>query len=393
MKPAGPMAGSTLAERTRLAVAAAAEHAEAVDREGRFPEEALQTLRAERLLGVLVPTELGGEGASLAEVAAICTALGGACASAGMVFAMHQISMANLIDCGGDGAWRRELLRRAIAEQMLFASATTEAGVGGDLRQSICAVEAEGDRFTLAKTAPVISYGEQADAIFATARRDPDAPSSDQVLAVLLADQYELERIATWDALGMRGTCSHGYRLKGEAPLAQVLPEPFADIAAESMVATSHLLWSSVWAGVAGDAIARAQTCVAAEARKQPGSLPPGAARLAEAFTRFRTIEASIREGLARWEESRANPDASPTLSLALALNTLKIAVSTTALQVVDDAMMICGLQGYKNGGPYSLGRHLRDIHSARLMIGNDRILAAAGQMLLIQRPANSRRA
>ena len=108
--------------------------------------------------------------------------------------------------------------------------------------------------------------------------------------------------------------------------------------------------------------------------------------RLAQAFTKFRMIEASIREALARWEEARGAPEVSPTLSLALALNALKIAVSETALEVVDAALMIAGLQGYKNGGPYSLGRHLRDIHSARLMIGNDRILAGAGQMLLIQR-------
>lgn len=385
MKPAGPLAGSSLADRGRRAAAVAAEHAEAVDRDGRFPEEAVAALREERLLGCAVPTALGGEGAGLAEVAAICTTLGSACASAGMVFAMHQISMANLIDCGADSPWHRELALRAVGEQLLFASATTEAGVGGDLRQSICAVEAEGDRLTLAKSAPVISYGDQADGIFATARAHPDAPGSDQVLVALLKDQYELERISTWDALGMRGTCSNGYRLKAEADLVQVLPKPFADIAAESMVAVSHLLWSSVWAGVAADAIARAQSCVTAEAKKT-GTLPPGAIRLAQAFTRFRMIEATIAEALARWEEARANPDGSPTLSVSLALNALKIAVSETALEVVDGALMIVGLAGYKNGGPHSLGRHLRDIHSARLMIGNDRILAGAGQMLLVQR-------
>lgn len=390
MKPAGPVAGASLAQRVRVAVAVAAEHAEAVDRDGRFPSEAMDALRAGRLLGVAVPPALGGEGANLADLAWICTQLGGACASTGMVFAMHQINMANLIDCGMDGTWCRELMQRAVTDQLLFASATTEAGVGGDLRQSICAVEAEGDRFTLAKSAPVISYGEQADAIFATARRDPDAPSSDQVLCVLMKDQYALDRFVNWDALGMRGTCSNGYRLKAEAPVCQILPKPFADIAAESMVAISHLLWSSVWAGVAADSLARAQAFVTAEARKQPGALPPGAVRLAEAFTRHRMIEGTIGECLARWEEARTDAGASPTLSLALAMNALKVAVSTTALDVVQEAMMICGLQGYKNGGPYSLGRHLRDIHSARLMIGNDRILASAGQMLLVQRQPRS---
>lgn len=386
MKPAGPLAGSSLADRGRRAAAVAAEHAEAVDREGRFPEEAIAALREERLLGCAVPTAMGGEGAGLADIAGVCTTLGSACASAGMVFAMHQISMANLIDCAGDSPWHRALALRAVNDQLLFASATTEAGVGGDLRQSICAVEADGQRFTLAKSAPVISYGDQADGIFATARAHPDAPGSDQVLVALLKDQYELDRASTWDALGMRGTCSNGYRLRAEGDVAQVFPIPFADIAAESMVAVSHLLWSSVWAGVAADALAKAQICVSAEAKKSPGALPQCAMRLAQAFAKFRTIEASIREALARWEEAKANPDASPTISLALALNTLKVTVSEMALEVVDAALMITGLQGYKNGGPYSLGRHLRDIHSARLMIGNDRILAGAGQMLLIQR-------
>jgi acyl-CoA dehydrogenase len=309
-----------------------------------------------------------------------------------MVFAMHHISLFNLLDCALDSGWHRDLIRRNAREQMLFASATSEVGVGGDLRQSLCAVEARGDGFTLAKAAPVISYGEEADAIFATARRDPEAPSSDQVLCVLMKGQYQLERVSTWDALGMRGTCSHGFRLKAEAPVEQILPREFADIAAESMVAASHILWSSVWAGIAGDALARAQASVVAEARKQPQAAPANAAKLAEAFSRLQLIDAAIRDGLARWEAMRATPEVPPTMAFALALNALKVSVSTEALRVVDDALMICGLGGYKASGPYSLGRHLRDIHSARLMIGNDRILAGAGQMLLVQRPASARR-
>lgn len=386
MKPVGPVAGAGLPDRVRSAAAVAAEHAEAVDRDGVFPADGVAALRDGRLLGAAVPTSLGGEGLGLSDLSAICVALGGACAATGMVFAMHQINMANLIDCGMESPWHRGFMARAVSEQLLFASATTEAGVGGDLRHSICAVEGQGEGFTLAKAAPVISYGEYADAIFATARRDPEAASSDQVLAILEREQYTLDRTHLWDALGMRGTCSHGYALRATAPREQILPKPFADIAAESMVAVSHLLWSSVWCGVAADALGRAQAFVTAEARKQPGAMPPGAPRLAEAFGRFRMLEAALQEALGDWEALRAKPGSAPSLNLSLSLNALKVSVSTTALEIVDAAMMICGLQGYKNGGPYSVGRHLRDIHSARLMIGNDRILASTGQMLLMQR-------
>lgn len=393
MKPLGDVAGASLAERVQAAVETAGQHAESVDREGRFPHEALEALREGRLLGLAVPPELGGEGAGLAEIAPICTALGGACASTAMVFAMHHICLANLIDTGMDSAWHRELMHSAATEQLLFASSTTEAGVGGDLRQSICAVEAEEDAFNLAKAAPVISYGEQTDAIFATARRDPEAPSSDQVLCVLMREQYELERVSTWDALGMRGTCSHGFRFKAHAPIEQILPRPFADIAAESMIAASHILWSSVWSGIAADAMGKAQAFVINEAKKSPGVVPANAAKLAEAYAKFRTLEATIADALQRWAAMRAAPERAATVSFSLSMNALKVSVSTTALEVVEDCLMICGLQGYKNTGPYGLGRHLRDIHSARLMISNDRIMAGAGQMMLIQRSPVSRKA
>ena len=46
----------------------------------------------------------------------------------------------------------------------------------------------------------------------------------------------------------------------------------------------------------------------------------------------------------------------------------------------------ICGIAGYKNDSPYSLGRHLRDAHSAALMIGNDRILATNASLLLVHK-------
>ncbi len=44
----------------------------------------------------------------------------------------------------------------------------------------MCAVQVEGDRFTLEKQAPVISYGAMADAILVTCRKSADASPHDQ---------------------------------------------------------------------------------------------------------------------------------------------------------------------------------------------------------------------
>src|SRR5690242_2520990 len=68
--------------------AVAAENADAVDRDARFPEEAFAAAREQRLLGILVPTDLGGDGATVSDVVDLCYMLGRSCASTGMVFAM-----------------------------------------------------------------------------------------------------------------------------------------------------------------------------------------------------------------------------------------------------------------------------------------------------------------
>jgi acyl-CoA dehydrogenase len=373
----------------KAVVEVAAAHAEAVDREGRFPLEAVNAMRANRLLGIAAPRALGGEGGSLADLVGICSAVGGACASAGMIFAMHQISLANLIDCASEDPWHRNYIRQAARDQLLFASATSEAGVGGDLRHSLCAVEQVGDQFHLAKEASVISFGEYADALFITARRHPQASANDQVLVVACKGQYFAERLTEWNSLGMRGTCSHGWRLAVNAPAAQIVGAPFAEIAADSMVSVSHLLWSAVWLGVAADALSRARAFLAKAARKQPGVTPAGTPRLADAFNTFASIESAVSDMTERVEAMRSDPGRLQNMGFMRRVNALKVNVSTAALAVVDDAMMVCGLQGYMNDTPFSLGRHLRDIHSARLMIGNDRITASTGQMMLVGRSSS----
>ena len=191
-------------------------HADAVDRSGRFPAEAFAAARAQGLLGAMIPTSLGGDGASASDIIDVCHILGRACASTGMIYAMHQIMVACLIRHGGKAAWALEMQQRIAAEQLLLASSTTDGQGGGDLRHSSCAVRQEGTGIELTKSATVMSYGAQADAVLATARRSPDAAPSDQVLVAVIKEQYSLEPSVDWDTLGMRGTCSSGFTLEGQ---------------------------------------------------------------------------------------------------------------------------------------------------------------------------------
>src|ERR1700686_3334002 len=104
------------------AAATAAAHAAAVDREARFPEEAMAALRAERLLGILVPTNLGGEGATISQVVDVCYMLGRSCGATAMIYAMHQIMVALLVRHAHDSAWHSRRRRPRCTEDMLLAS-------------------------------------------------------------------------------------------------------------------------------------------------------------------------------------------------------------------------------------------------------------------------------
>lgn len=370
---------SPLERARRVAVEVAAGHADAVDREARFPRETVAALAAERLLGVMVPRPLGGEGTTLAEVAEIAHLLGRHCGATAMVFAMHQIQVACLVRHGLHTPFHRAVLARLAAEQLLLASATSEAGSGGDLRSSQCAVERSGERIRLAKNATVISYGEQAEGILVTARRAPDAPPGDQVLLSLQRGDYRLERTTGWDALGMRGTRSEGFWLHADAPADRVLPDPFGEIAERTMVPVTHLLWSALWAGIASAAVARARGFLRAAARRRPGDTPPGATRLVEAVSRLQAVRAAIADATRRWETASGPVP----MALALELNNLKTRCSYECLTAALDALQITGIAGYRNDGPWSVARPLRDLLSAPIMINNDRITAHSASLVL----------
>jgi acyl-CoA dehydrogenase len=372
--------------RAEVVAAAAARSADAVDRDTRFPAEAFLAAREQRLLDILVPADLGGDGASISDVVDVCYVLGRACASTAMIFAMHQIMVAILVRHARNSSWHRRLLRRLSTEQLLLASSTTEGQGGGDLRKSACAVERTGSRMALAKSATVVSYGAQADAILTTARRSADAPPSDQILVALVKEDYQLEQIVGWDALGMRGTCSTGFMLKAAGEINQLLPESYQTIHTQTMMPVAHLTWSGVWSGIAASAVERARRFVRSAARHANGQLPPGAAHLTRATTSLRALRGIVGSALQRFEV--LTTDQVESLDFQTAMNLLKVNASEMAIATVMSCMQACGLSGYRNDGEFSVARHLRDVLSSSIMISNDRILAnAAGASLLIEVP------
>lgn len=366
----------------------AAANAAEVDAQARFPAETVDALRAAGFLSVAVPRPFGGAGMTMREMAQLCAALAQGCASSAMVLAMHLSQLASIVRHHADGPFFSEYLREQVREQWLLASMTSEVGTWGDTRSSICALQPMGPRARMEKNATTGSYCASAHAILATCRRDADAPASDQMLVLVLQADYTLAQTTTWDTLGMRGTVSPGYLLKAEFSAAQVLPQPFADIGAMTMVPYTHILWSALWWGIAADAFAKASAGVRAQARQTPGQTPGNARALAELSAQLQMARLHWEGVAAEFDEldQAGQGDRAPLMGMAwrLKLNHLKTAMSTVAPQLVHQALQIVGMPGYKNDSPHSLGRHYRDALSGALMINNERIAASSAAMLTV---------
>ena len=358
-----------------------------VDARARFPHEAFTALKAEKLLTCYVAPEYGGMGLDFVEVCRICEVLGQYDGSTAMIFSMHQIQVACITHHSMQVPAFQAFVRRMCDEQLLLASATTETGIGGDVRTSSCAVQPDGAFVRLTKSAPCISYCDDADAILVTARRAPDAGPNDQVHVLVRKEDCELEPLETWDTLGFRGTVSVGYVVRARVPKEHVLPAPYADIHAKSMHGFAHGSWSALWLGIAQGAVNKARAFVRAEARKTPGTPPPTAFRLSELDSRLYRMRAGVELGIHAYQARLAQYPGvpfPPDFAWALGQNNLKVTSSDALADIVGGALRICGIAGYRNDTKFSLGRQLRDAHGASLMIHNDRILGQSSMMQIV---------
>jgi acyl-CoA dehydrogenase len=353
-----------------------------VDREARFPFEAVAAMRETGLLGAMVPVDHGGEGASLAEVAEAVTALAGHCASSALVLAMHQIEVAYLIGHGETPALS-SLLRDVATGSVLMANANSEVGLGGDVSQSRCALVHDGGQVHLEKEVLALSYGEYADVITVIARREPEAAATDQVMLVCGPGTFSLKATSTWDTMGLRGTCSGGYLLVADEAADMILADSWDMVANRTGLAATTILLNSVWLGIAESAASLAHASVRREARKSIGTTPPSALRLAELVVvlgQARSVMATTITAV----EAAGGDAVQPHSAFFLEMRDLKLSTTTLAADVVLKALAVCGLGGYRRDSDNSVERHVRDVLGGQLMANNNRFYVDNARLLTI---------
>ncbi|MBI5341370.1 MAG: acyl-CoA/acyl-ACP dehydrogenase [Mycolicibacterium rufum] len=359
--------GNAVITAARAVEAIARQNARDVDRIGRFPSEAIEVARRHRLLSYLLRCDEIGP-AELRTILRATRIISGGCASTAMIFAMHQAQVLVLRQHAGSPLWQRI---SSIREQdLLLASATSERGTGGDISVSVCFAEQHETHVRVEKDCPIVSYGEYADAILLTARASQEAAPNQQVLIFCDTKRALLRRTTEWDTLGMRGTCSHGYQVRATVPPEAVYPHPYSQIAAETEVAASHLMWSGVWLGIATESVATAVAYLRSNGRDlSPRYATKKDLMLSAAKRRLNDMETVIDGAIIKYCEQGGQLG-----RRTVEFNHLKLSASEYVCEIVDQCLQIIGLAAYYSDGKYSLARLIRDARSAPIMISNDRL-------------------
>lgn len=188
-----------------------AERAPEHDRENTFPVENYDDLRAAGFLRLTVPTELGGQGASLDELMPVLERLAMGDGSTALAVAMHISPIGQWAS-----VWRRtqnprlaDLLRQAAEDKLIWASITSEPGMRNDLTDArTAAVKVDGG-FRLTGRKAYATNSAVATHCSTSARWEDAEGGPRVVLCRVALDAPGVTIHQTWDTMGMRGTQSN----------------------------------------------------------------------------------------------------------------------------------------------------------------------------------------
>jgi alkylation response protein AidB-like acyl-CoA dehydrogenase len=179
-----------------------------IDRTSEFPQDLRELLATQDILALPFPEAYGGLGADLMTICLAVEQLSRACATTGLILAVHELASLPLLMAGTDDQKARWFPKLAAGE-LLIAFAMTEAEAGSDVGAIRTRAVRDGDDYILTGSKRFISHGSVADLItvFAVTDADPDA-SRHQRLSCFIVEVptpgFEVTRIE--HKMGLRGS-------------------------------------------------------------------------------------------------------------------------------------------------------------------------------------------
>jgi alkylation response protein AidB-like acyl-CoA dehydrogenase len=354
-----------------LATERVAPRAAEIDRTSEFPWDIKELLASHDVLGLPFPQQYGGIGADLLTVCLAIEEVSRACATSGLIVAVHELGALPILLAGTDEQKMRWLPDLA-AGRRLIAFALTEAAAGSDPAATATRAtrEAGGGDYVLDGTKRFISHGSVADLVIVFAVTNPDAEKPSRRLSAFVVETrspgFAVSRLE--HKMGIRGS-------------------PTAELTFDGVrvTAANRLGEEGEGFGIAMRTFERSRPGIAAQAV----GIAQGALDAAIAYARERVqfgrpigelqmVQALLADMEAATAAARAllyqacaeieagSPDAARWAALC------KLVAGDAAMRVTTDAVQVLGGYGYLEEFPVE--RMMRDAKITQLYEGTQQI-------------------
>jgi alkylation response protein AidB-like acyl-CoA dehydrogenase len=201
-----------LEENEKLAKAILAPRADEIDRTRRFPRQNIEELGRRGLLGLVVPTEYGGAGAGIPEMAQVLECMAQACASTAMVTLMHHCGTA-VIAARGSATLKQNILPAIARGEHLTTLAFSEAGSGGHFYMPVSEVSRNGHGLHLTAQKTFVTSAGEADSYVVSTRKAGASGPMDLDLYLVARSAKGFEVGTPFEGLGLAGNGSAPMKL------------------------------------------------------------------------------------------------------------------------------------------------------------------------------------
>src|SRR5215472_1913900 len=181
-------------------------YAEDVDRDHRFPREAIESARELDLMGILIPPEYGGAGLDHLAFTICVEELARACASTSVIVDVHNSVASEPILLYGTDEQKRTWLPRLASGELLGAFALTEPASGSDASALETTARRVGAEWVLSGTKVFITNVGEAGMYLVFARTGPGARAAGVSAFIVPADCDGVRVGQVFKKMGLNGS-------------------------------------------------------------------------------------------------------------------------------------------------------------------------------------------
>ncbi len=180
------------------------------ERERRFARESFDAAVAAGLGAILVPTDLGGQGAGEVALARVMEELASADLGAAFSLVVHN-NMARGLATSGNRHLIESVLPLLVSGERVGAFLLTEPGFGSDAASIACQAERDGNDWIISGEKAWVTNASDAGFLNVYAQTDPSAGHRGIVSIVVDADLPGVQRLEPYELMGVHSLGTGGF--------------------------------------------------------------------------------------------------------------------------------------------------------------------------------------